>query len=90
MSDVDFTLEISSKTLKLFSDKERIRQVLLSCLENAVYLADSQGVINLHLSTKPLVHSEIESKSKTAKNLQIFDFTSFLVCKIDFQPHTTF
>ena len=90
MSDIDFTLELSSKTLKLYGDKERIQQVLLSCLDSAVLQAGRHGVINLHLSTKPMKHTDVEPRSKTAKNLQIFDFTRFLVCSIDFQPHAGF
>ena len=90
MSGVDFTLELSSQALNLLSDKKRIQQVLLSCLENAVHQAGSQGVINLHFSTKPLNHTDINSKYNTANNLQIFDFTKLLVCLIDFQPHASF
>ena len=69
MSGVDFTLELSSKALKLLSDKKRVQQVVLSCLENAVHQAGSQAVINLNFSTKPLKHTDVNEKFKTANSL---------------------
>lgn len=49
-SNVDFTLQVQKKNFSLISDKERIKQVLLSFLENAVHETGNFGVINVHLS----------------------------------------
>ena len=76
--------------MNIISDKERIKQVLSSCLESAIYETGSHGVINVHLLTKSIEAAEDSTRKRISKSWNFCDFNYFLVCQIDFKPHVSF
>ncbi len=82
----NLSVKHSDKHLDLISDSGRIKQVLTSCLESAIYETESHGVINIHLSTKPIDFADPFTKARISENMNSLDLDSIFVCQIDFKP----
>ena len=80
-----FALRLSKQDLVIKSDNGRIVQVLLSVLMNAAHEARVGSVIYIDILTKPLSEKDIDPDPMTAKNIDVLDFSLFLVYKVNFE-----
>ena len=70
--------------IELTCDIGRIKQVILSLLENASSEARTDSVIDIKLQTKPLEIKHDIQGDKLARNIDVLDFSLLLVCSVKF------
>ena len=59
--------------------------MLLSTLENAAHEARTDSVISIEIGTRRLTDLDLNLSSLPAPNIDILDFSAFLVCSVSYE-----